>query len=428
MSRETVRIKESKFVWKISQVEKFLIELETLKDQDIPDNLDLKSTVKSIHIIGLMCKELPYFQLVIYVELNAVSVNPLINTYDLAKPFQIFLENFDGLSKTVYHMSRRKPRYYSHHIIESNEALQNGIRAVQNIIASSKTQSDVFSRSNEFSEIIRGLPLIRGFGIPTLLSVVSPAGNILPISSHIEQYSGGGVLQYFTIAYTTTPHICTPDLVRQGLEKEIKMFSPNVNVIYDVFGGINLHLFLAGLWTWISYCDITVNHIINDLEGIREMIQNLLNENKESELKKHVAKISQIQGSLASMSMLVENTRFHIMELIDEIADNMGIFGAVEIPIPSKKDHSFFDATLRTGIGHDGHLQNIAKVVRNKFNSFSKKLETADNPVNKMNDFIYNSANYGLQKTISAYTKIGIGLTIAIGILTFFSAKPYLGF
>lgn len=325
-------------------------------------------------------------------------------------------------------MSRRKPRYYSHHIIESKEALQNGIRAVQNTIASAKTQSDVFSRSNEFSEIIRGLPLIRDFGIPTLLSVVSPVGNILPISSHIEQYSGGGVLQYFTVAYTTTPHICTPDLVRQGLETEIKMFSPNVNVIYDVFGGINLHLFLAGLWTWISYCDITVNHIINDLEGIREMIQNLLNENKESELKKHVSKISQIQGSLASMSMLVENTRFHIMELIDEIADNMGIFGAVEIPIPSKKDHSFFDATLRTGIGHDGHLQNIAKVVRNKFNSFSKKLETADNPVNKMNNFIYNSANYGLQKTISAYTKIGIGLTIAIGILTFFSAKPYLGF
>jgi len=421
LSRETNRISETKFVWKVSDIEKFLDNIvSATKKTDQKYDLDLNAVIELIYVVGMTCKELPYYQLVIYVQFKTPNkVNSIIYSYDLAIPFQIFFEEFDGLSNKVYHMSKRKPRYYSHHVIESQKELNEGMNAVQNMISKMRENVHITQEPSDYSEVIRKLPLIQDFVIPTLLSVVSPAGNILPLSSHVEQYSGGGVLQSFTISLSSTPQVFVPNFSKQGIEKEIRMFSPNINVISDTFGGINLHLFLSGLTTWISYCDITVNEIVESLEKIRDSIQNLLNKKKESELKTHISEISRIQGSLASMAMLVENTKFHIMELVDEIANNTGIFGSSELPIPARKDMLFFDSTLRTGVGNLGHLQNIAVNVRNRFNALSKKLETADNPVNKMNNFIYNVANYSLQKTILSHSKAVKYLTISIGVLTF---------
>jgi hypothetical protein len=203
-------------------------------------------------------------------------------------------------------MSTLKPRFHTHHIVNSSHDLVIGIKELSTLLSMQKQNDEFEVKPSKESKNIRELYCLSYFGLATVLSAINFDGDVLSFISHHEQFGGGGELQSCGITFVQEPqvNVCIPEFVRQGIEKEIKMFSPNTNVFFSVMGGINLHLFLTGLTTWLAYFEIIRQEMSMELERQRENIQKLLNNDEMSKLDSYQNSISKIQGNYASMNNL----------------------------------------------------------------------------------------------------------------------------
>ena len=263
---QTKWIMEKKYVWKVNHLDIFLKNIpDEKKSPPTKDWNDIfKSRISLVYIVGLECKELPYFQLMIYVQLSLDSKIPIIvDSYRLITPFRIFLQNLNGLSNKVYEMDKIRPRFHTHHIYSSLASYRTGTAMLSKLIPMQQDDKKYKREPNNLSRSIRQLPGLSYFGLPTVLSAVNFDGGVLSFVTHHEQFGGGGELQSCGVVFTQElqVNVCIPEFERQGIEKDIQMFSPNVSSFFTVTGGINLHLFLTGLVTWLSYLEITRNEM-----------------------------------------------------------------------------------------------------------------------------------------------------------------------
>jgi len=427
---QTNWVLEKKRVWKITNFDLFLKDLKDEQKKSHPKDFDsiFKSRIKMGYVVGLECKELPYYQVVIFIQLSGTSKVPvIIDSLRLIVPFQKYLEKFDGISMKVFANSKNKPRFYTHHISDSVTDYKKGLSLVKKLEQLQEKNHIHKIKPNAQSKAIRNLPILNQFGLPSILSAVNYEGGVLAFALNSEQFGGGGELQGCGITFTDRPDVCVPDFSRQGIEKDIRMFSSNIEIFFSVFGGIDLHLFLTGLSTWLSYFEIIMNELTIEIENVREDIQKSLNENQVSEIEKHREKITKFQGSYAGMGILLESIKQRVIDLIEELSTNVGIFGKNEIPIPQKGGNPLFEDTLTNRVGDLAYFQLISTMIKNKFNSLTKKLESIHNPINQMTNFIYNQTSHNLQRKISLNSIIQIVLIAVIGTFTVHSALRALG-
>jgi len=425
-------ILEKKYVWIVNDFTIFLKGLDDQQKQPNPQtfNDSFQHRIQQVYLVGLECKELPYFQLMIYVQLSPESKIPvIIDSARLAVPFQIYLQNLEGLSSSVYEMSTIKPRFHMHHVVSSGDELQKGTDALRELISSQQNDKQFKLIPNEQSIALRELSLLQSFNLPTVMSAINFIGGILSFITHYEQFGGGGELQTcgLTIVQEHQVNVCIPEFDKQGIEKEIQMFSPNLQVFFSVTHAMNLHLFISGLLTWLSYFEITRNNMSEEIEFQREQIQNMLNNNNISNITDIQNKMAKIQGNYASMGMLLDSVKNQVIDQIDELSSRKGIFGISEIPIP-QKSQDLFANTLMNRVGDKAYFELVAGTIKNSFSSIAEKLGSADRPTNIMTNFIYNQSSLKLQKTVKTNSVIEIILAVVIGIFTFVSIRDFFGF
>lgn len=430
ISGHTNWILEKKHVWKVDDFEIFLKYIDDKQNE--PDQRNFaqvfKSKIQQVYLVGLECNELPYFQLLIYVQLSLESEQSAItDSAKLIVPFQLYLQSLNGLSNQVYEMSRIKPRFHMHHVINSEDDLQEGTKSVRELLSLQYQNKKFRLRSTQHSKKLRELSLLQVFSLPTVLSAINFDGDVLSFITHYEQFGGGGELQTcgVTITHEYQISVCLPKFDSQGIEKEIKMFGPNLETFFSVTSAMNIHLFVTGIFTWLSYFEIVRNKLSEELESQRKQIQHMLNENNTSQITDFQNGISALQGNYASMGILLNSTKNKVIDQIDEMSSRRGIFGISEIPIPPKPDN--FAGVLINRVGEQAYFELVANMIKNHFSAIAEKLDSTDKPINKMTDYIYNQTSLKLQKTVQTNSIIEILLAIVIGIFTFVSVKGFFG-
>lgn len=420
---KTIRTIEKKYIWRITEPEIIQNILNWANFEiDRVDHVITPHDYESVFCVGIECEELPYYQVIFFVKIRDVfNFHPLFFTHQLSEPFRIWLERFNGLSFRAYNMSRRMPRVHVHVVQEEN--IQNItmwnqiIRRIRTDYFVNKQLSDI---NPDDSDKIWNIPFIRNFTIPYLLSCTTTSANIFSLSGHLEQIGGGGELQTFGLSFSNTPNVFLPN-EPLNVERDLRMFSSNVNVVNSVFGGINLHLFFSGLTTWALSMDDPIDQMTQNFESIRSEIQRLINTDPSVDLKDRYEDISSIQWSFSSINSIMKNTKFYTYELINEISTNFGIFGETEIPIRPSRRFDGFPDTLLTRTGNRGHLEHIAFNIKNNFERIMEKLEILEESITKMNNVTHQRISHSLQKTLSRNSKIQIGFATIIVAATIIS-------
>ena len=421
-------ISEQKHVWEVNDFEVFLKTLEDRQREPDSENFDqsFKNKIQQVYLVGLECKELPYFQLMIYAQLLLDTDDTVVtDSARLAIPFQLYLQNLNGLSNKVYNTSAN-PRFHIHHVVNSIDDLEIGINTLREL--QSLQQNDVQHEMHptEQSKKLRELPVFREFHFPTILSAINYYGNVLSFITHYEQFGGGGELQTCGVTITRDrqdgSYMPRPD--KQQIAKEIQMFSPNLDAFFSTTHAMNLHLFVTGLLTWLSHFEIARNDLSEQLELQREQIQNMLNGNNMSKITDFQDKIAALQGKHASMGLLLNYVNSQVADRIDELISRKGMFGIRQTPIPPKLSDPYAGVLINR-VGRQAYFELVAGRIKTSFATTAKKLDSVDNPINKMTGFLYNQSSLKLQKAGNVNSRRNIILVITIGSFAVISVRDF---
>ena len=430
-SSHTEWMSEQKHVWEVNDFEIFLKDLEDEQRRLDSKNFgqSFKNKIRHVYLVGLECKELPYFQLMIYAQLLLDTDTTVVaDTARLAVPFQLYLQNLNGLSNAVYNTSAN-PRFHMHHVVNSIDDLKNGTDTLHELLAIQQNDIQHEILPTKQSKKIRELPVLREFGLPRILSAINYYGNVLSFVTHYEQFGGGRELQTCGVTiirdHQNSSYISRPD--KQQIAKAIQMFDPTLDLFFSTTHAINLHLFVTGLLTWLSYFEITRNDLSEKLELQRKQIQNMLNENNMSKITDFQDKIAVLQGNYASMGLLWSHVKNQVSNQIEELTSRKNKLGMPQIPIPQKYQN-IFTGIFTDRIGRQVYFELVANRIKNRFATTTEKLDSTDNPINRMTGFLYNSSSLKLQKAIKINSKINIGLAILIGSLAVISVRDFFGF
>ena len=417
-------ISEKKWIWEISDLDVFLKNLDSKQINSAIKDIeqDFPKKIHRVYLIGLCCKELPYFQLMIYAQLTLKTDAKIIgHTAKLAIPFQMYLQTLNGLSTKVY-QETIKPRCHMHHVINSVDYLRQGQQAICALRLMQRGDAQDELRSTEHSASLRKLPVMKDLPYPTILSAINVHQNVLSLVTHYEQFGGGGELH--TCGVTIQDPQNDPETImssKQQVSQKIRMFSPNLDVFNSPPDAINLHLILSGLLTWLSFFEITRNNLAEELEEQRERIQILLNENNMRDIINLQDQLARLQGNYASMGLLLNYVQNQIINPIRELSSRKGMFGIIQTPIPQKSD-DLFSFVFNNRNRNQAYFELIGNRIINECDEIADKLSSVDNPTNRMNGFLYNQSNLKLQNTINKNSWINIGLTIIIGVFAGISA------
>ena len=422
MSGHTISISEKKWVWEIRDFSRFY----DLFDEDSEESAvnpfeTFQDVIQRVFLIGLYCEELPYFQVVIYIQFSLKTHNTIINnSAKLAIPFQRYLQSLNGLSSVVY-QEEVKPRLHMHHIIHSSYHFDLGFDSIRNLRQMQQQDKQYESRPTEYSKNLRELPILRELPYPTILSSINLYHNLLALITHYEQFGNGRELQTCGITVLKDLHDNPEKIINnQNPTERIKMFSPNLNIFDFSIGAINLHLFISGLLTWLSYFEITRLNLSKDLDNKREKIQSMLNTNNIQNITILQPDIAILQGHFASMALLLSAVKNQIIEPITDLSTRTGLIGTYQIPIP--QNSLPFAHVLGNRIGNPAYFELVASRIKNNFDTIAEKLMSIDNPTNRMNNFLYNQNNLKLQKAINKNSSISLALSFIIGGLAAISA------
>ena len=427
----TRELSEQKHVWEVNDFEMFL---ESLGDgQKEPDskNFDqfFKDRIQCVYLVGLECKDLPYFQLMIYVQLILyTSATVVTDSARLVVPFQSYLQNLNGTSNKVYNTSVN-PRFHVHHVVDSIGDLEIGINALHELQTMQQNDIQYKIHPTEQSKRLRELPILREFGLPTILSAINYYGNALSFITHYGQFGGDRELQTCGVTiigdHQNIPYIPKPD--KRQIAEAIRMFDPNLNVFFITTDAMNLHLFVTGLLTWLSYFEITRNDLSEELYLQREQIQNMLNEGNMSKIADFQDKIAMLQGHYASMGLLLSHVKNQVSDQIENLASMKHKLRIPQIPIPQKHLDPFTRIFINRVEGQ-AYFELVAGRIKNIFDTTAEKLDSVDNPTNRMTNFLYNHTSLKLQKTVNTNSKIGIILATLVSFLAIISVRDFFGF
>ena len=438
VSGMTKWIREKKCIWKANNLEKFRIaQKEKEKKQDSKsNNQNFLNRVQQVYLVGLECKELPYFQVMIYVQfLLETETKVVTNSARLIKPFQIYLQNLNGLSNKVYESSL-KPRFHVHHIVYSKEILERGRNALRELRLLQQNDLQYGILPTEHSKALRELPILQEFVLPTILTAINFYGNVLSFITHYEQFGGGGELQTYgvTIRYEHETNVRSQEVDEQQIAEKIRMFCPNLAVFDSATDAMNIHLFITGLLTWLAYFEKIREEKSEELECERERIQDMLNEKNILQISDSQNKLAMLLGDFASMGLLVSYVNNQIADQIDELASKKGMFGIQQTPIP-QKNHDLFTNVFTNRTGQQAYFELVANKIQNNFSAIRQKLDAADNPANRMSSFLYNLSSFlynqtslKLQKSIYTNTRIDTILAVVISIFAGVSVIDFFGF
>ena len=428
VSSHTRWISEQKHVWEVNDFETFLKDLEDEQKKLHSKNFEqsFKNKIQHVYLVGLECKELPYFQLMIYAQLLLdTDVTVVADSAKLVVPFQLYLQNLNGLSNKVYNTSAN-PRFHIHHVVDSIDDLEMGINALRELYTMQQNDIQYKTHPTEQSKRLRELPVLREFGLPKILSAINYYSNALSFVTHYEQFGGGRELQTCGVTIThghqADSYIPKPD--KQQIAAAIQMLEPNLDVFHSITHAMNTHLFITGLLTWISYFEITRNDLFEEFEPQRKQFQNMLDESNMSKITDLQDPIAVLQGKYANMGLLCSHVKNQVSNQIEELTSRKSKLGMPQIPIPQKYQNIFTEV-LTNRVGGQGYFELVAGRINNSFTTTAEKLDSVDNPINRMTGFLYNQSSLKLQKAGNTYSKKNIILAIAIGSFVVISIRDF---
>ena len=425
-------VKETKYQWQVKDIQKLLDIAEEIGKGGLAGNVSLaRDAIKKITLVGVRNDDLPFFVLIMLVEIDKEKVkieNLFVDIATILRPLRLYMEQFNGIARQLFGAKPICPYFVNIGVVDSKKKIDEILRVSQEIldfdgipIRFHVTKEQLIEKGLQIRNII---PLKNLHWKFNLLSVAAKYSNAISFVGYVDQMAFNGLMTPFFLTFSQDNRQLS------GIEMEhfLRIQSRGYDDLMNPWNTAGTLIYLISLYTWVLHLEKLASELESEFINIRKKIFSSPKSNNEVEFEKHITELNLNGIKIAKLtSDIGRATRITSVSLEEFVRG--GKTNVIEIPIPpaTLSDYYYMWINIKDSLGSGAYLQAMAlkisgtiKTLENNLSQYNHENDLLHGSINNMLRLRGEKQNKSTQKWLKITASVTAAATISILILTGF--------